>query len=153
MDLVGEHVDVPKTEVRRANRQIDARLAALECIRGAVTLVGIEADADHAQRMPLRVALDDPTAFLDPEPAVVTIAQPIFHGENGSTTLQMLGECGAITRQVVGMHARRPEPFVAIARELCESRLFAPIVDPRQPILGNVPVPQADLGSPECQFR
>jgi len=111
-------------------------------------LIRIETQANRAQRSPGRVALDDAATLLDPYPGIVTIAEPILDVIRRGLAAQMPGQRLPVGRQILGMYSRRPQLLVSIAGERRELGVLAPIVDPRQPVVHDVPIPKTDLGTP-----
>jgi len=121
-------------------------------MRRAMPLIGGEADADHAQRLTRRIAGDHTAAFLNPGPQIVTVAQPVLDVEYGGVAREVFFERRLVSRQILGVHTLRPAGLVALALEVGEARQGAPVVDPGQPIVRNLPVPQTDLRAPKSKL-
>src|SRR6266851_9303507 len=117
MHGVGRKIVIPETDARSPNGVREPILAALQGMCGFVPRIRIETQSDRAQRTPSRVALDDPAALLYPYPGVVTIAESVLDIIRRRNSLQVLGQCLPVGRQILGMDSRRPQLLVPVARE------------------------------------
>ncbi len=78
MHLVSHGVDVPETDLRTPNGELESRLATRERLRRAMALIYVQTEADHANAAPRRVTLDNATAFLNPHPITAPVAQSVL---------------------------------------------------------------------------
>ena len=135
----GEHVTAPHPEPRGVEGDAHVRLFRTQRLLGAHPVRDVDADAGHAQRRPVAIALHEPLG-ADPDDVAAGPDEPVLVVQR---LLRVHRRADALLGRddVVGVHDRAPrlERRRGVGRQAEE---LAELGGPGEPAGGDVPVPE-----------